>query len=202
MTQQQRRSPSSTRQVSLAMRFANSYYAELGLYPSASVIEVRRAYRQLSKRYHPDTTDLPPAEATVKFQQLNEAYATLSHPQRRSLYDLSLGYSRGNVIQVPTPSASAADSRPSHAAYLDASDRPLSSGEIFALLMLGLTLVGCFILVVALAVVRGDAIFPETALPRDRLPLELSLIDNAVSTRLSASDFSSSRLKPHAIALL
>jgi len=37
-------------------------------------------YRQLSKRYHPDTTALPPAIATAKFQQLNEAYATLNNP--------------------------------------------------------------------------------------------------------------------------
>jgi len=52
----------------------------LGLHPSASAIEIRRAYRELSKRYHPDTTDLPPAIAIVKFQQLNEAYAALSNP--------------------------------------------------------------------------------------------------------------------------
>ena len=60
-----------------------SYYVLLGLPPSASALEIRRAYRELSKRYHPDTTELPTAIATAKFQQLNEAYATLSNPERR-----------------------------------------------------------------------------------------------------------------------
>ena len=53
-----------------------TYYSLLGLHPSASAIEVRRAYRELSKHYHPDTTDLPTTVATAKFQLLNEAYAT------------------------------------------------------------------------------------------------------------------------------
>ncbi|NEP37592.1 DnaJ domain-containing protein, partial [Moorena sp. SIO3B2] len=43
-----------------------SYYEILGLHPSASPIAIRRAYRQLSKRYHPDTTDLPTETATIK----------------------------------------------------------------------------------------------------------------------------------------
>jgi curved DNA-binding protein CbpA len=54
----------------------SSYYGLLGLHPSASAIEIRRSYRELSKLYHPDTTNLPPATATAKFQQLNNAYAT------------------------------------------------------------------------------------------------------------------------------
>lgn len=67
-----------------------SYYTLLRLHPTASAIEIRRAYRELSKSYHPDTTDLPSAIATAKFQQLNEAYATLSNPERRLTYDLKL----------------------------------------------------------------------------------------------------------------
>ncbi len=35
-----------------------TYYSLLELHPSASVIDIRRAYRELSKRYHPDTTDV------------------------------------------------------------------------------------------------------------------------------------------------
>ena len=79
----------------------SSYYGLLGLHPSASPIEIRRSYRERSKLYHPDTTDLPPAVATAKFQQLNNAYATLSNPERRLAYDLKIGYSRLNVIQSP-----------------------------------------------------------------------------------------------------
>lgn len=70
--------------------FADSYYGVLELHPAASPVAIRRAYRELSKRYHPDTTLLTPDIATVKFQRLNEAYAVLSNPDRRSVYDLQL----------------------------------------------------------------------------------------------------------------
>ncbi|MEH2142400.1 J domain-containing protein [Nostoc sp.] len=138
-----------------------TYYSLLGLHPSASVIEIRRAYRQLSKRYHPDTTDLPTAIATPKFQQINEAYATLSNPEGRLSYDLKIGYSRFGVIQPPSdlnhPVSRSHDW--SKSAYLDASDRPLSSGEIFALFMLVLTFLGCLLLAVVISLTRGEAAF-------------------------------------------
>lgn len=140
---------------------ASSYYALLGLHPSASVRQIRKAYRELSKRYHPDTTDLPSAIATAKFQQLNEAYATLSSPERRLSYDRKVGYSRIPVIQPP-PSlnrkASAASIRTS-SAYLDPTDRPLSAGEIFALFILGLTFVACLVLAIAIGITRGETAF-------------------------------------------
>lgn len=139
-----------------------TYYALLGLHPSASVIEIRRAYLQLSKRYHPDTTELPPGVATAKFQQINEAYATLSNPERRLSYDVKIGYSRFGVIQAPTdlnhPVRKPYDF--SKSMYLDASDRPLSAGEIFALFVLGLTIVGCVLVAIAVAVIRGEPSIP------------------------------------------
>ena len=53
-----------------AMPNQTSYYTLLGLHPSASALEIRRAYRALSKRYHPDTTteltgarSLPPSSS-------------------------------------------------------------------------------------------------------------------------------------------
>jgi DnaJ-class molecular chaperone len=138
-----------------------TYYSLLGLHPWASVIEVRRAYRELSKHYHPDTTKLPTAVATAKFQQLNEAYATLSNPERRFSYDLKIGYSRFGTIQAPPdlnrPVSYSYDW--SKSAYLDASDRPLSSGEIFALFILGLTLLACLLLVIVIGLTRGEAAF-------------------------------------------
>ncbi len=151
---------------------ATSYYALLGLHPSASAIEIRRAYRELSKRYHPDTTDLPADVATEKFRKLNEAYATLSNPERRTLYDRSIRYSSIPVIQPPTnlrqTDAQSRAAQYSSAAYLDPSDRPLSAGEIFALFILGVTFIGCLLLAIAVALTRGDAAFqpvgfnPET----------------------------------------
>ena len=136
-----------------------NYYSLLGLHPGASVIQIRRAYRELSKRYHPDTTDLPTTVATKKFQQINEAYATLSNPERRFSYDLKIGYSRFGVIQAPpdlnTPVSKSYDW--SRSAYLDASDRPLSAGELFALFVLGITFLVCLLLAIAIGLTRGDA---------------------------------------------
>ncbi|TAF09339.1 MAG: J domain-containing protein [Nostocales cyanobacterium] len=136
-----------------------TYYSLLGLHPSASVIDIRRAYRELSKQYHPDTTELPATVATEKFQQVNEAYATLSHPERRFSYDLKIGYSRFGVIQAPTDLNQSVH-KPydySKSMYLDASDRPLSSGEIFILFVLGLTFVGCLLLAIAVSIIRSES---------------------------------------------
>ena len=150
--------PNSHRQKSATLppqvKLINSYYGLMGLHPSVSNIAIRRAYRQLSKKYHPDTTELPSQVATVKFQRLNEAYAVLSSPEKRSLYDLKIGYSRLNVIQAPTWSEPDANQY-SRTAYLDPTDRPLSSGEIFVLVLLGLTFAGCLLLVLAIAYLRG-----------------------------------------------
>lgn len=135
-------------------KLVNSYYGLMDLHPSASTIAIRRAYRQLSKKYHPDTTTLPPNVAVAKFQRLNEAYAVLSSPEKRSLYDLKIGYSRINVIQAPSWSNPDAEKH-SKTAYLDPTDRPLSSGEIFMLVLLALTFIGCTALVMAIAYLRG-----------------------------------------------
>ncbi len=143
---------------------ADTYYDLLGLAPSASVRDIRRAYRDRSKLYHPDTTQLPPELAKAKFHLLNEAYATLSSPERRLQYDQKIGYSRIPVIQVRSdlnrpvnrdriqPFRSTKD-------YLDPTDRPLSAGEMFALFLLGITFVACLILVVTIGLTQGESAF-------------------------------------------
>jgi hypothetical protein len=139
-----------------------TYYGILGVHPSASALDIRRAYRELSKRYHPDTTDLPKETAKTKFQQLNEAYATLSSPERRILYDQTIRYSRVNVIQPPPGlNRPVVRSRVEHSssAYLDPTDRPLSAGELFALFILGITFVGCLVLAIVIGLTRGDNAF-------------------------------------------
>ncbi|NJM88041.1 MAG: J domain-containing protein [Hydrococcus sp. RU_2_2] len=168
-------------------RLANSYYAILGLHPSASAIEIRRAYRELSKRYHPDTTELPAPMATDKFRQLNEAYATLSSPERRSLYDLKIGYSRWNVIQAPSDlnnPTSQSRQKESNSAYLDPTDRPLSAGEIFALFILGLTLVGCLLLVIVIGLIRGES-SQTLPLPNARLSAQESVFYSGIDKHSS-----------------
>jgi hypothetical protein len=169
-----------------------SYYVLLELLPSASPVEIRRSYRELSKRYHPDTTTLPQEIATAQFLKLNEAYATLSNPERRSLYDQSLNYSKFHVIQAPldlnTPVNSPKPFRSS--AYLDPSDRPLSSGEISALLFLGLALVGCLVLAIGLGLTRGNTAVTITDIPR-ATKLSKSTRENPqpVKSKLDTSKF-------------
>jgi hypothetical protein len=136
-----------------------NHYQLLGLQPGASVQQIRRAYRDLSKLYHPDTTELPDAIATRKFQALNEAYGILSSPEKRLLYDQKIGYSRVHVIQVPTdlnqPTSRSQPFRSRHL-YLDPSNRPLSAGEIFALFILGVTFAACLALVFLMGFTKGD----------------------------------------------
>ena len=139
--------------------FAATHYGRLGLHPSASVRDIRQTYRELSKLYHPDTTELTALVATEKFQQLNEAYAILSSPERRSAYDQKIGYIRVTVGQ-PLPSLTRSPPNSEHlksSAYLDATDRPLSAGEIFALFILGITFVGCLILAITVGFTKGEA---------------------------------------------
>ncbi|PSF34236.1 heat-shock protein [Aphanothece hegewaldii CCALA 016] len=156
MTQERPNPQSTSRAIPLSTRLADTYYGILGVHPSASPLEIRRVYRELSKQYHPDTTTLSAAVATAKFQRLNEAYATLSNPERRSLYDVRIGYSRVNVIQAPPELNKMDQDRWSRSAYLDPTDRPLSGGEIFALFIMGGTLVGCLLLAIAVAILRGE----------------------------------------------
>ena len=145
----------SSKTIPSATKLVNTHYDLLDLHPSASTIAIRRAYRQLSKKYHPDTTKLPANVAVAKFQRLNEAYAVLSSPEARSLYDLKIGYSRINVIQAPNWS-NPEEQQYSRTAYLDPTDRPLSSGEIFMLVLLCLTFIGCLGLVMAIAYFKSS----------------------------------------------
>ncbi|MEO1211120.1 MAG: J domain-containing protein [Cyanobacteria bacterium J06638_20] len=165
-----------------AEKSPSSYYIVLGVLPSASVQDIRRAYRELSKLYHPDTTTLPPAVATEKFQQLNEAYATLSSPDLRASYDIRNGYSRVRVMRpdLPLDAPQANAPRPSTSAYLDPSDRPLSAGELFALFILGITFAVCLLVVVMVGATRGEIALksledtPAPAILRNVLPSSAS----------------------------
>ncbi len=65
-------------------------YRELGLTPNASQEEIRQAYRQLARRYHPDhAPEGKQQEYEEKMKRVNAAYAILSDPQQRTQYDQS-----------------------------------------------------------------------------------------------------------------
>lgn len=154
----QNRDPKSTKKkVSNQTKLMDSYYAFLELQASASIADVKKAYHRLSKLYHPDTTELPEDIARVKFQRLNEAYATLSDPDCRSLYDLKIGYFKDDRMPNTLISEKPREYKPpktSNSAYLDPIDRPLSAGEISVLFFLSATIVGCFMLVIVVAYLR------------------------------------------------
>ncbi len=61
------------------------YYDSLGVGRNASADELKSAYRQLAKEYHPDVNSEPGAEE--RFKEVNEAYAVLSDQERRAAYD-------------------------------------------------------------------------------------------------------------------
>ena len=61
------------------------FYDRLGVSKDASQDEIKKAYRKLSKKYHPDINK--EAGAEDKYKQVQEAYETLSDPQKRSAYD-------------------------------------------------------------------------------------------------------------------
>ncbi len=126
-----------------------NYYEILGLTPWASEVQIRRAYRELSKLYHPDTTPFNPEVAIPKFQAINNAYAVLSNPERRNAYDQQIRFSR---LQYATTA--------NNLSSLDndglPSDRPLSGGELFALLLMVATFLVCIGLVFVSAWWRGQ----------------------------------------------
>lgn len=62
------------------------YYEVLGVPKNADDAALKKAYRQLAKKYHPDTNP-GDKEAEAKFKEASEAYAVLSDPQKRSQYD-------------------------------------------------------------------------------------------------------------------
>jgi molecular chaperone DnaJ len=63
------------------------YYEVLGVARTASEEEVKRAYRKLAMKYHPDRADGDKAEAETKFKECSEAYEVLSDAQKRKRYD-------------------------------------------------------------------------------------------------------------------
>ncbi|KAK3685769.1 DnaJ domain-containing protein [Podospora appendiculata] len=64
----------------------NSHYDTLNIHPDASAAEIKKSFYTLSKTHHPDHNPTDP-HASRRFMRISEAYATLSHAEKRARYD-------------------------------------------------------------------------------------------------------------------
>ena len=116
------------------MKPFDNCYELLGVSPSANNAELRKAFRQQSKRLHPDTTSLPNEEATRQFQNVCEAYDLLSDPVLRANYDLSLG--KKNSFPNQNKESDLTNIEALNFSKSIGVRRPFSGGELFSLLLL------------------------------------------------------------------
>lgn len=76
------------------------YYKVMGVAKTADSAEIKRAYRKLARKYHPDVSNESNAEE--KFKELQEAYEVLKDPEKRKAYDqLGAGWKAGQEFRPP-----------------------------------------------------------------------------------------------------
>ncbi len=137
------------------MAHSKNYYELLGVPPTADGIILRRAFRKLSKAFHPDTTFLPKSEAEKKFREICEAYEVLTDPHLRKLYDRSILQPTHNQ-EYSKIAVEFNKIKPNQEDQIIELRRPLSGGELFALFILLIVLLGSFFLAIGFALLQGE----------------------------------------------
>ena len=79
-----------------------NYYSILGVTPDSTDAEIKRAYRILARKFHPDVNP----NGASKFKDISEAYATLSNPKKRRQYDTIHGFFKSAQKQEETYTSS------------------------------------------------------------------------------------------------
>ncbi len=82
----------------------NDYYQVLNIEKDADVSEIKRAYREMALKYHPDINQTEDAEEI--FKKINEAYSVLSDPDHRRQYDRYGTVNRRHVYEQQGQTAS------------------------------------------------------------------------------------------------
>ncbi|KAK1268786.1 hypothetical protein QJS04_geneDACA008299 [Acorus gramineus] len=110
------------------------YYKVLQVDRTAKDDDLKKAYRKLAMKWHPDKNPNNKKEAEAKFKQISEAYDVLSDPQKRAVYD-QYG-EEGLKGQVPPPGAAAGGAMPTYFSSGDGPTmfrfNPRSADDIFA----------------------------------------------------------------------
>ncbi len=128
-------------------------YELLGVSSSANNAELRKAFHQLSKKLHPDTTSLPSDAATRQFQNVCQAYDLLSDPVLRAKYDLSI--EKENQLIKQKIESNLISIEPVQFSKSIGVRRPFSGGELFSLLLLITSIILSLTLGVFIAFLRG-----------------------------------------------
>ena len=135
------------------MKPSYNCYELLEVSSSANNAELRKAFRKLSKRLHPDTTSLPSEEATRQFQNVCEAYDLLSDPVLRANYDLTI--ERENNLTDQKIDSNSTKVEPVQFSQSIGVRRPFSGGELFSLLLLITSILLSLALGILIAFLRG-----------------------------------------------
>ena len=123
-----------------------SHHERLGVRPGVDAETLRQAFRRQSKALHPDTTQLPPEQASIAFQQLKESYDALLRQSQSTL----------NLDFPAVPTAPPLESQPRPDAWQGIGQRrPLSGGEWFSLLLLSIALLLSLVLGLGVALAQG-----------------------------------------------